>query len=192
MKKLLTLALALVTLAVFSGLGVAQQKAEEEKPPAVPAPRTYAPGDAHYGSTPKKEISGIESETPVKAKPPVGVEMKQPATGEKAVDKASAKLITGKLTGKVTGVDPTAKAFTVMVQGRAITFSAAELSTLPTVGEIVDITFTLKPDELPLATSTARPGSTADSTLRPVGGYCHCNSHSSVRPPLKSLNVCKC
>jgi len=123
---------------------------------------------------------------------PTGVEKKQPATGEKkAVDKASPKLITGKLTGKVTGADPRAKTFTVMVQGRAITFSAAMLSKLPTVGEIVDITFTLKPDELPLATSMARPGSTAGSTLKP-GGYCHCNSHSSVRPPLKSLNVCKC
>jgi len=78
MKKLLTLALALVALAVFSGLGVAQQKAEEKKPPAVPAPRTYAPGDAHYGSTPEKEISGIESEA-LKAQP--GTEMKQPTPG---------------------------------------------------------------------------------------------------------------
>lgn len=188
MKRLLTLVLALVALAVFSGLVAAQQKGEEKKPPAVPAPRTYAPGDAHYGSTPKKEISGIESETPVKAKPPVGVEKKQPATGEKkTVDKASPELVTGELTGKVTGVDPMAKLFTVMVQGRAITFSGARLSKLPTVGETIDITFTLKPDELPLATST----STGASTLKP-GGYCHCNSHSSVRPPLKSLNVCKC
>jgi len=123
---------------------------------------------------------------------PTGIEMKQPAIGEKkTVDKASPELVTGELTGKVTGVDPMAKFFTVMVQGRAITFSAARLSKLPTVGETIDITFTLKPDELPLVTSTARPGSTTDSTLKP-GGKCHCNSHSWVRPPLKSLNVCSC
>lgn len=36
MKKLLTLALALVALAVFTGLGVAQQKGEEKKPAAAP------------------------------------------------------------------------------------------------------------------------------------------------------------
>lgn len=125
---------------------------------------------------------------------PTGVEMKQPATGEKkTVDQASPKLITGKLTGKVTGVDPTAKTFTTIIQGRAITFSAARLSKLPTVGENMDITFTLNPDgELPLVTSTARPGSTTDSTPKPRigGGNEHCNSHSSMRPPFRSLNVC--
>jgi hypothetical protein len=62
-----------------------------DQPPPVPTPRTYAPGDAHYGSTPKKEVSGIESETPVKAKSPVGVEMKQPATGGTVIDKSSPK-----------------------------------------------------------------------------------------------------
>lgn len=36
MKKLLTLALALVTLAAFADLGVAQQKGEEKKPTAAP------------------------------------------------------------------------------------------------------------------------------------------------------------
>jgi len=112
---------------------------------------------------------------------------KQPATGEKVVDKGSPNLVTGKLTGKVTEADPKARVLTVMTQGRAITFSAARLSKLPKIGEMVDVSFTLKPDELPLATSTAAP----NANQKP-GGYCHCNSHSWVRPPLKSLNVCTC
>ncbi len=123
----------------------------------------------------------------------MGGEKKQPAArAEKVVERASPELVTGGFTGKVTAVDPMARLLTVVVQGRAVTFSAARLSKLPAVGETVDITFTTTPDGLPLATSTARTGSTLGSTLRPVGGNCHCNSHSSVRPPLKSLNVCKC
>lgn len=115
------------------------------------------------------------------------VKRKPPATGERVADKASPNLVTGKLTGKVTGADPKAKVLTVMAQGRAITFSAAPLARLPKIGDMVDVSFTLKPDELPLATSTAAP----NPGLKP-GGYCHCNSHSWVRPPLKSLNVCTC
>ena len=158
MKKLLTLALALVALAAFSGLSAAQQKGEQKSRPE-------------------------------------GVEMEQPATGEKeTVDKASPKLMTGEVTGRVTGIDPTAKTFTVMVQGRAITFSAAKLNKLPTVEENIDITFTLKPDQLPIVTSTARSGSMRGGGLRqPVGGKCHCNHHTgSNLGPLRSLNVCTC
>jgi len=157
MKKLLTLALALVALAVFSGLGVAQQK-------------------------------GVEKSQPT------GVEKKQPATGEKEAVKGKAAIYKHEITGKVTGVDPTAKTFTVMVQGRAITFSAAKLNKLPTVEENIDITFTLKPDQLPIVTSTARSGSMRGGGLRqPVGGKCHCNHHTgSDLGPLRSLNVCTC
>ena len=115
------------------------------------------------------------------------VKRKQPATGERVADKASPNLVTGKLTGKVTEADPKAKVLTVMAHGRAITFSAATLTRLPKIGEMVDVSFTLKPDELPLATSTVA----SNPALKP-GGYCHCNSHSWVRPPLKSLNVCTC
>ena len=61
-----------------------------------------------------------------------------------AADNASAKL----LKGKVTGVDNQAKTFTV-----AVTFSAAKLSKLPTVGQIVDITYTETPGGGPLEAS---------------------------------------
>ena len=44
--------------------------------------------------------------------------------------------------GKVTEVNNQAKTFTVMTKGNAVVFSAAKLSKLPTVGEIVDITYT--------------------------------------------------
>lgn len=108
----------------------------ENQPPAVPAPRTYRPGDAHYGSTPKKEVSGIESETPVKAKPPVGVEMKQPATGELKMDKASPEL----MKGKVLKVNKSAKTLTVMVKGKEHTLLAPDLEMLPKAGDIVEIT----------------------------------------------------
>lgn len=52
--------------------------------------------------------------------------------------KASPKL----LTGKVTEVNNQAKTFTVMAKGKTVVFSAAKLGKLPTVGEIVDITYT--------------------------------------------------
>lgn len=58
-----------------------------------------------------------------------------------AADQASPKL----LTGKVTAVNSQAKTFTVMAQGKAVVFSAAKLSKLPTVGEIIDITYTENP-----------------------------------------------
>ena len=127
----------------------------------------------------------IAAEAERKATP--GVEMKQPATGEKkTVAKASPKLVTGEITGKVTGVDPTAKTFTVMAQGRAITFSAARLSKLPTVGKNIDVAFAWNPDELPMATSTTESGSTAG---RKYGGNKHCYGHQ--HDPLASLNVCQ-
>ncbi len=155
MKKLLTITVSLIVSASFTGLSAAQEKrAEEKKLPAVPPSRTYAPGDAHYGST----------------------------------DKPSPKSITGEITGKVTGVDPMAKHFNVIFQGRAITFSAARLSKLPTVGENINITFDVEPAGLPMATSTTAAGSTA----RPhIGGKKHCYHPLIPRPsPLISLNVC--
>lgn len=130
---------------------------------------------------------GVAQQQGVDKSQSTDVKRQQPAAGERVADKASPKLVTGKLTGKVTGADPKAKVLIVMTQGRAISFSAAPLTKLPKVGEMVDVSFTLKPDELPLATATATP----NSALKP-GGYCHCNSHSWVRPPLKSLNVCTC
>lgn len=118
---------------------------------------------------------------------PTGVEKKQPATGEKTVDKASPELVTGELTGKVTGVDPTAKTFTAMTQGRAITFSAARLSTLPTVGELIDISFTWEPGRTPNATSTTEPGSEAQRKKTE-----HCSAPHKLCGPLESLNLKEC
>jgi hypothetical protein len=118
---------------------------------------------------------------------PTGAVEKQPATGEKAVGKASPKPMTGELTGKVAGVDPTAKTFTVMVQGRAVTFSAAKLSKLPTVGENIDIAFTANPGQLPMATSSTESGSNARKPKKP---YQHCDDHTHGQNPLNSLNVC--
>ena len=46
------------------------------------------------------------------------------------------------MTGKVTEVNNQAKAFTVTSKGKAVVFSAENLSKLPTVGQIVDITYT--------------------------------------------------
>ena len=99
MKKLLTLTLALVALAAFSGLGVAQQKTEEKHQPT-------------------------------------GVEMKQPATGEKKMDKASPQLIKV----KVLKVNESAKTFTVMVKGKEKTLNAPDLKSLPKAGDIIEIT----------------------------------------------------
>lgn len=49
------------------------------------------------------------------------------------------------MTGKVTEVNNQAKTFTVMAKSKTVVFSAAKLSKLPTVGEIVDITYTQTP-----------------------------------------------
>jgi hypothetical protein len=49
------------------------------------------------------------------------------------------------MTGKVTQVDDKAKTFTVMSKGKAVTFGAAKLKSLPNVGETVDITYTRTP-----------------------------------------------
>lgn len=108
MKKLLTIALALMVLAAFADLGVAQQKGEERKP----------------------GVRGAFEET------------RQSAPGERGVKLDRPVL---QMTGKVTGVDPTGKTFTVMSKGQAVTVSAAKLPALPKIGEIIDITYTQTP-----------------------------------------------
>jgi hypothetical protein len=120
---------------------------------------------------------------------PEGVEMKQAATGDKkTVDTVLSKPVTGEVTGSVTALDPTAKTVTLMVQGRAITFSTGRLSKLPPVGKNINLTFILAPAGLPMATSTTEAGSTARPHL---GGNKHCG-HPLVghHDPLNSLNVC--
>ena len=96
------------------------------------------------------------------------------------------------MTAKVTGVDPTAKTFTVMIQGKAITFSAAELSNLPTVGKMIDITYTWNPGEPPMATSTTESGSkvgTGEEEGQLQRSRCDCYYCSQ---PFRSLNIKDC
>ena len=52
------------------------------------------------------------------------------------------KPATEQLTGKVTEVNSRARTFTVMSKGKAVVFSGAEMSALPKVGQVVDITYT--------------------------------------------------
>jgi hypothetical protein len=101
MKKLLTLALALVALAVFTDPAGAQQKGTQKSPAAA-------------------------------------VETKQPA----APAKNSAHAMETMMTGTVTQVNEKAKTFTVMANGKEVTFSAREMKALPEVGRIIDITYT--------------------------------------------------
>jgi hypothetical protein len=64
---------------------------------------------------------------------PTGVEKKQPATGEKRIDKASPILTKV----KVLEVNDSAKTITVMVKGKAFTFDAKKLKSLPKPGEFI-------------------------------------------------------
>ena len=75
---------------------------------------------------------------PALAQPKAGEKTLLPGAERKAVDKASPKL----MTGKVTQVDPAARTFTVTAKGKPVTFSAAKVKSLPKVDEIVDITYT--------------------------------------------------
>ena len=65
----------------------------------------------------------------------------QRAEQMRQVDNASPKL----MTGKVTQVDTKAKSFTIMDRGKSVTFSAAELRTLPAKGDMVDVTYIVTP-----------------------------------------------
>ena len=68
-----------------------------------------------------------------------------------ASDRAAAdQAVPKQMTGKVTAVNTQAKTFTVMAKGKAVVFSAANLSTLPTVGAVVDITYAETPGGGPL------------------------------------------
>ncbi len=68
----------------------------------------------------------------------IGLAAAQQAGEKKTVDKASPKLITG----KVMSVDLKAKAFTIVSKGKEITFRASKLKTLPKTGDVIDITYT--------------------------------------------------
>jgi hypothetical protein len=69
---------------------------------------------------------------------------KQPATSSaKTVDAPSQKLM---VTGKVMQVDPATKTFTVMANGKPVTFHGANLKLLPKPGDVLDITYTENPN----------------------------------------------
>ena len=72
---------------------------------------------------------------------PTGVETKQPATGEKTVDKASPKL----MTGKVTQVNEKERTFTLVAKGKEYRFTYLKIEWPLKVGEVVDVTYTGTP-----------------------------------------------
>lgn len=108
MKKLLTLALAVVALATVSSLAVVHE--------------------------PKSS--------------PTGVETQKPATGQKQVDKASTMLMTGEVVRE-------SHTFTVMSNGKEVTFNAAKLEAFPKVGETILVTYNETPDG-PMTTSIGK------------------------------------
>jgi hypothetical protein len=65
----------------------------------------------------------------------------QRAQEMRQVDKATPKL----MTGRVTQVDAKAKSFTIMTGGKRVTFSAAELRALPANGDVVEVTYVVTP-----------------------------------------------
>jgi hypothetical protein len=179
----LSLCLGVIGYPSFSAQAAEPPKAAAP-PKAVAPPKVVAPPKA---AVPPKIVEPPRGA----AGQQKGVE-KPPATAEKAVGQAAPRPMTGELTGKVTGVDPAAKTFTVMVQGRAVTFSAARLSKVPTVGENIDMAFTENPGGPPMATS-----STASSAAAGARGvkkpYQHCGNKDvpgGYHDPLYTLNVC--
>ena len=58
------------------------------------------------------------------------------------------------MTGKVMEVNSQAKTFTVTAKGKTVVFSGANLSKLPKVGQVVDITYTQAPGGGPLTSIT--------------------------------------
>lgn len=58
------------------------------------------------------------------------------------------------MTGKVMEVDSQARTFTVTAKGKSVVFSSANLSKLPKVGQVVDITYTQAPGGGPLTSIT--------------------------------------
>jgi hypothetical protein len=125
MKRWLTFTLMLTVLMTFTKLA-AEQKAANPKSPAT--------GPTQYSQDSLRK--GVPPTTP-------------PPPPPRPFDPKGHKL----MTGKVTQVNPTAKTFTVMAKGQAVTFTAANL-TLPKVGEILDITYTQTPGGPMEATTT--------------------------------------
>jgi len=98
----------------------------------------------------------------------------------------------GALTGKVTAVDPTARTFSLKAMGRIITFSAAKLGGLPTVGEKISIDFAENPGGPPMATSMIDSRTAAAAKF--IAGSRHCGNKDvpgGYHDPLYTLNVCK-
>ena len=93
---------------------------------------------------------------------PTGVEMKQPATGEKRIDKASPILT--KVT--ILEVNESAKTITFMAKGKRFTVDAKNLKSFPKPGEIISMR----------GDPTGRPGQ------RLVCHSCHCPPAGAAGP----------
>jgi len=160
MKKLLTLALALVVLAAFADLGVAQQKGKENSPPtavqlkpiAKPSGETiqdpckgYPQSQGccrHWGGTWVESGSG--GFCYINLRSATGVSQADcRMTGSAAQLSDSTVMCVPKgtklMTGNVTQVNVKAKTFTVMAEGKETTLNAATLRSLPKVGGVVDV-----------------------------------------------------
>jgi hypothetical protein len=81
---------------------------------------------------------GIAQQKGKEKSQPTGVETKQPATGEKTVDKASPKL----MTGTVTQVNEKERTFTLVSKGKEYRFTFQKLEWPLKVGAVVDVTYT--------------------------------------------------
>ncbi len=73
--------------------------------------------------------SAFAQQAPAKAPTPSGMQ---------ATDKASPKL----MVGKVTHVDGAARSFTIVAQGKEYRFTAGKSVALPKVGDVVDVGYT--------------------------------------------------
>lgn len=130
MKKSLTMTLVLAGLAVFAGPGIAQQQHDRQMTPPTGGLTKPAP--------PQPPVT--QRVTTIKAS-------KSNSSDRLALDNVAPRL----LQGKVAEVDSQARIFAV-----AVVFSAAKLSALPTVGEIVDITYTQTPGGGPMEVTTIK------------------------------------
>jgi hypothetical protein len=144
MKKSLSLTFVLVALAVFTGRGVAQQQQDKQKLPPV----TVQTGPAPTGPSTPQRVTTIKTSK----------------SNSSDLVATTPLVMTGTtpqvMTGKVTEVTNQARTFTV-----AVVFSAAKLNILPTVNEIIDVTYTVSPGGGAMVATTIK-GSKSNGSYR--------------------------
>ena len=93
---------------------------------------------------------------------------KSPATSGETKPAPSREAGSGMATGKVMRVNPKDKTFTIMANGKEVTFSAKEMKTLPAVGDVIDVTYNQPAPGGPLvaAPDCCTKGSKSNSSFR--------------------------